>query len=140
MTQNNSAISYITLGVTDLSVMQQFYDGLGFDLHKQSDDEEHPFVMYRSGALKLALYPKHLLAKQAGINVTDADSNDSMSLSLNVESKAAVDLILTKAKQLNIEITREGFQPEWGGYCGYFKDPENNLWEIVWHEKFVFEK
>jgi len=95
-------------------------------------------AMFKSGTLMLALYPKHLLAKQAGISITDDDSNGAMSLSLNVGNKMAVDGYLNTAKQLNAEIIREGFEPEWGGYCGYFKDPEHNLWEIVWHEKFVF--
>jgi len=138
MNQNNSVISYITLGVTDLLVMQRFYDGFGFELYKQSNDDEHPFVMYKSGALILALYPKQLLAKQAGMTIANVDTNVAMSLSLNVDSKSAVDDLLHKAQQLNAEITREGFEPAWGGYCGYFKDPENNLWEIVWNEKFVF--
>jgi len=138
MNSNNSAISYITLAVTDLKTMQQFYDALGFKLHAQSDGEVHPYVMYKSGALILALYPKHLLAKQSGCLIDESNSNGAMSLSLNVESKESVDDYMALAKTLYAEITREGFVPAWGGYCGYFKDPENNLWEIVWNERFVF--
>ena len=138
MNSNNRAISYITLAVTDLKTMQQFYDALGFELHAQSDSEDHPYVMYKSGVLILALYPKHLLAKQSGCLIGESNSNSAMSLSLNVESRAIVDDTLALAKKLNAEITREGFEPIWGGYCGYFKDPENNLWEIVWNERFVF--
>ncbi len=131
-------MSYITLGVNDLKRMQEFYSELGFMLHAQSDDEDHPYVMYKSACLILALYPKHLLAKQSGCLIDESNNNGAMSLSLNVQSKAAVDIYLALAEQLNAEITREGFEPAWGGYCGYFKDPENNLWEIVWNEHFVF--
>lgn len=136
----NSIISYITLAVTDLKKMQQFYDGLGFKLHSQSDNQAHPYTMYKSGALIFALYPKALLAKQAGCLIDSAATNNSaaMSLSLNVESKAMVDNYLNLAKQLNAEVTKKSFEPAWGGYCGYFKDPEKNLWEIVWHEHFTF--
>ena len=134
----NSAISYITLGVTDLKKMQAFYDALGFVLHSQSNAEDHPYVMYKSGALVLALYPKHLLEKQSGCSISESEKNGAMSLSLNVESKAVVDSTLALASKLNAEITREGFEPAWGGYCGYFKDPEKNLWEIVWNERFTF--
>lgn len=138
MDNGESAISYITLGVTDLSKMQDFYSALGFSVYKKGDSEEHPYVMYQSGALILALYPKQLLAKQAGILIDEMDQNRSFSLSLNLASKKAVEDYLAKAKQSNAVITRDAFEPAWGGYCGYFKDPENNLWEVVWHEKYQF--
>lgn len=133
-----SAISYITLAVTDLSVMKHFYDALGFEIYKQSDDKSHPYVMYKSDALILALYPKELLAKQAGCEVNELNNNGAMSLSLNVESKSDVDATLSLAKKLNADITKEPFEPAWGGYCCYFKDPENNLWEIVWNDRYEF--
>ena len=138
MDKQNPVISYVTLGVTDLETMQAFYSGFGFELYAQSDNIDHPFTLYKSGSLILALYPKHLLATQAACIIDDSDSNNAMSLSLNVANKESVDHYLEKAKQLNAVITKEGFIPAWGGYCAYFKDPENNLWEIAWHEKFVF--
>jgi len=138
MNKSRAVISYITLGVSDLKRMQRFYTVLGFKLHAHSDAEDHPYVMYKSGGLILALYPKHLLAKQAACSIEDFAVNNTMSISLNVESRELVDSYLVLAKQQNAEITRESFEPAWGGYCGYFKDPENNLWEIVWNERFVF--
>ena len=138
MANHKALISYITLAVTDLNKMKSFYSDLGFELYSESEDINHSFTMYKSGSLILALYSKQLLAKQAGIFIENSDTNNALSLSLNVDSKQAVDFFLKKAKQVNTEITKEGFEPVWGGYCGYFKDPENNLWEIVWNEKFVF--
>lgn len=138
MNIKQSAISYITLGVANLNEMETFYSGLDFDVYAKSEAIDHPYIMYKSGSLILALYPKHLLAKQAGIEIDDEDLNGSLSLSLNVNSKESVDDLLDQAKDLKAEITKIGFEPDWGGYCGYFKDPENNLWEIVWHEKFEF--
>ncbi|MGK0270113.1 MAG: putative lactoylglutathione lyase [Cocleimonas sp.] len=139
MNASNTVISYITLGVTDLKYMQRFYTELGFELHSQSENEAHPYVMFKSGALILALYPKTLLAKQSGCSIEDSAINNAMSLSLNVNSKEKVDSYVFLAKQLKADITREGFEPDWGGYCAYFKDPENNLWEIAWNERFNFK-
>lgn len=138
MDESKSAISYITLGVADLDTMQKFYTALGFSVYAKSYSKEHPYIMYQSGSLILALYPKHLLAKQAGIGIEEMDQNRSFSLSLNLTSKQSVVDFLAKAKRCNAVITKEAFEPLWGGCCGYFKDPENNLWEAVWHEKYEF--
>ena len=132
----NKTISFLTLGVTDLNNMQNFYNALGFELHKHSVKTEHPYVMYKCGNVILALYPKHLFAKQSGC--TTQGTNQAMSISLNVENMNDVDEILLKAKQQNAIITRQPFEPEWGGYCSYFQDPENNLWEVVWNPEYSF--
>ena len=139
MNQSSHVISYITLGVNDLNCMKDFYSGLGFTLHAQSQDKDFPYVMYKSGGLILALIPKDLLAKQSRCAIKKSETNNAMSLSLNVMSKDIVEEYLVLAKRLNAQITREGFEPAWGGYCAYFKDPEDNLWEIVWNPKFNFK-
>ena len=139
MTNSKNVISYITLGVNDLVKMHRFYSALGFDLLSQGG-AEHPYVLFKSGAIVLALYPKHLLAKQAGCEIAEWNNNSAMSLSLNVENKQQVDHIIALAIKHSAKLTRQGFEPAWGGYCAYFKDPENNLWEIVWHEKFAFNE
>ena len=140
MRQSNHIISYLTLAVENLELMEDFYTGLGFALHSKSKDIDHPYAMYKSGALILALYPKELLEKQSGCSIKDFEGNNSIALSLNVKDKDKVDDYLILAESLNAQITRKGFEPVWGGYCAYFKDPENNLWEITWHQKFIFER
>jgi len=138
MNASKQSISYITLGVTDIELMRQFYTALGFDIYSQGNEPDHPYTLYRSGSIILALYPKHLLAKQAGLRIDKQSQNKAMSISLNVASREVVDDFITKAKKLNAKITKQGFEPDWGGYCGYMQDPENNLWEIVWHDKYQF--
>ena len=125
-------LSYITLAVTDFPKMFVFYQSLGFPVHKLGNNPEEPFAMFAMGSLILALYPKALLAQQADCAIEG--ENTALSLSLNVAGKSQVIAILDLAEALGAMITRQPFQPEWGGYCGYFKDPESNLWEIVWHE------
>jgi len=134
MPQPDSRISYITIGVTNLELMSNFYEGIGFSIFRKSDKPAQPYCMFRSAGIVLALYPKHLLAKQAGCDILGL--NRSISLSLNVREKSLVNDHLENAKTHGAEITRQAFIPDWGGYCGYFKDPEENLWEIVWHESF----
>ncbi|CAA6817485.1 MAG: Unknown protein [uncultured Thiotrichaceae bacterium] len=134
MHKPDSRISYITIGVTRFELMCHFYEALGFNIWRQSDKPEHPFCMFSSGSIILALYPKHLLAKQSGCNISGF--NTALSLSLNVKERSDVNHYLETAKAYGAEITRQAFTPDWGGYCGYFKDPEKNLWEIVWHEDF----
>jgi len=131
-------ISYITLGVGDLPRMKQFYLALGFQIIKESKDENHPYVMFESSRLVFALYPRELLAKQSGLSIDDKGINASISLSLNVGEKNVVDDILGIALNEGAQLCQQGFKPAWGGYCAYFKDPEENLWEIVWHPKYKF--
>ena len=90
MSDFRAAISYVTLGVSNIVKMEQFYTAFGFKLHSRGESD-HPFAMYKSGVLILALYPKHLLAKQAGCDIAELNVNSAMSLSLNVESKEQVE-------------------------------------------------
>lgn len=131
-----SRLSYITLGVTNLESMSLFYEAIGFDVWRQSNNPEHPYTMFSAGSIILALYPKHLLAKQSGCDIHG--ENTSMSLSLNLKRKNDVDEFLKLAERQGATITKATFTPAWGGYCGYFKDPQANLWEIVWHEHYTW--
>lgn len=134
MPKPDSRISYITIGVSNLELMSRFYEAIGFDIWRKSDHPDHPYCMFSSASIVLALYPKQLLAKQTGCEISGL--NTSISLSLNVQNKPLVNDYLETAKAHGAKITRQAFNPAWGGYCGYFKDPEENLWEIVWHENF----
>ena len=136
MKKTRFRLSYITLGVTNFTQMFAFYKSLGFSINKLSKNPEHPFAMFEMGSMILALYPKALLGKQAGCVL--GSRNSAMSVSLNVSEKGQVDAFLRLAELKGATITQWPFQPEWGGYCGYFKDPEYNLWEVVWHESYQF--
>lgn len=134
MDKTDSLISYITLGVTQLEVLKEFYSALGFTIIRESKQPNHPFCMFSSGSIVLALYPKPLLAKQAGCEILG--KNSAMCLSLNVKHQSSVGAYLETAHAHGAKISRQPFIPDWGGYCGYFHDPEGNLWEVVWHENF----
>ena len=135
MQQASFRLSFITLGVSNFDAMFAFYESLGFSISKVSHDPQHPFAMFDMGGVTLALYPHSLLSQQAGCEVVS--HNTSMSLSLNVTNPEQVDSLLQLAQAKGALITRQPFTPAWGGVCAYFKDPEGNLWEIVWHDGYL---
>lgn len=132
------AISFITLGVDDLVRALAFYrDGLGLDssgiVGTEFEDGAVVFFDFQPG-LKLALYPRRSLAKDAGVALSPTAVTD-FALSHNVASKAGVDAVLNQARRAGARIAKEACDTFWGGYAGYFQDPDGHLWEVVWNPK-----
>ncbi len=136
-------VSFITLGVTELTRATRFYcDVLDFDLLPSSAADVSFFAL---GDLRLALYPRQLLAAVAGVdNVPDSGAGvaagPTFALSHNVDSAAAVDALLAHVQQhagpYGCRLTRAGAATAWGGYMGYFADPDGFLWEVVWNPAY----
>jgi uncharacterized protein len=123
-------ISMTTLGVTDLKRSIEFYrDGLGFPLRSEHDNEVAFFDLPGSW---LALYLRDELAKDAGVS-NDGSGFRAFALAHNVESKDAVDAVLAKAVDAGATITKPAVDASWGGYSGYFADPDGFLWEVAWN-------
>lgn len=127
-------ISLITLGVTDLARATAFYrDGLG--LPTEGDYEGVTFFKLRG--TWLSLYPRTALAADAG--VSDAGLSGAgngfpgFALAHNVSSKAAVDATLQHAEAAGARLVKPAQDAEWGGYSGYFADPDGFLWEVAWN-------
>ncbi len=129
-------ISVITLGVDDLERALHFYrDGLGLATQGIIGSEfEHGAVAFfdLQAGLKLALWPRASLAHDAGIPLSPASSSE-LSIGHNVSSKAEVDAVMLQARSAGAEIIKAAQDTFWGGYAGYFKDPDQHLWEIVWN-------
>lgn len=125
-------ISFVTLGVSDLVRATRFYsEVLGLAI-KQS----HPEVtFFELGRTWLALYPRHLLAADAGV-ANDGSGFGGMALAHNVRSPEEVDALLAHAERGGGRITRPGHRADWGGYTGYFADPDGFLWEVAWNPQF----
>lgn len=138
-----SRLSFVTLGVTDLARSTRFYaDALGFAVKQARPD----VTFFEMGSVQLALYPRALLAGDAGIEFPSAGAapthsgapGDAMSpvtmfaLACNVPSAAVVDALLDAAARGGGRITRPAHRTEWGGYAGYFADPDGFLWEVAW--------
>ncbi len=128
-------IKVITLGVNDLERSLVFYrDGLGLPtqgiIGTEFEDGAVVFFNLNDDSM-LALYPRAALAKDANIPAT-APSASEFSIGQNVGSKAEVDAVMQQAKTAGAHITDPARDRFWGGYSGYFQDPDGHLWEIAW--------
>jgi uncharacterized glyoxalase superfamily protein PhnB len=86
------------------------------------------------GDLILALYPRKELAKDAKIAVSPP-SPAEFSIGHNVRSRTEVDAVMEQAKKAGATVTKAAQETFWGGYAGYFQDPDGHLWEIAWNPK-----
>ena len=125
-------ISFVTLGVRDLAAMTAFYR----DVLRLPVKGAHPEVtFFEMGRTWLALFPRPLLAADAG--VPEAGSGfPGFALAHNVRSPAEVDALLAEAAAGGGRVVRTGHEADWGGYTGYFADPEGFLWEVAWNPDF----
>ncbi|WP_029134856.1 VOC family protein [Sedimenticola selenatireducens] len=126
-------ISMITLGVGDLEKSVRFYeDGLGFPRM-----ESPPTVAFFTlNGSWLGLYGREALAEDAQVSAQGSGFN-SFTLAHNVESEAEVDALLAQAVSAGATLVKPGQKVFWGGYSGYFKDPDGHLWEIA-HNPFCW--
>ena len=129
-------ITVITIGVDDLEASLRFYrDGLEFPTDGIVGKEfEHGAVVFidLQPGLRLALWPRTSIAHDTGLQAGSASPTD-MTLGHNVSSKAEVDAIMAKASSAGAAVIKPANHTFWGGYAGYFQDPDGHLWEIVWN-------
>jgi len=126
-------ITIITLGVNDLEKALTFYrDGLGFPtegiIGKEFEHGAVAFFDLQSG-LKLALWPRRNIAWDAGIR-EGAQSATELTIAHNVSSDKEVDAVMEQARKAGAKITKEAQATFYGGYAGYFQDPDGHLLEI----------
>jgi len=121
-------LNIVTLGVRDLNKAIRFYrDGLGWPLSSMSAGD---FAIFKlSTGTALALYPRELLAKDA--NVLDQGGFGGITLAQNVATREEVDLALSQAVKSGGTITKSARKADWGGYSGYFADPDGHPWEVA---------
>ncbi len=125
-------ISMITLGVRDLAAAVKFYEeGLGFP-RLESPPEVAFFTLNGSW---LGLYGRDDLAADANVS-SEGGGFESFSLAHNVESEAEVDEVMAQAMKAGATLVKQPTKVFWGGYSGYFKDPDGHLWEIAHNPLF----
>ncbi|WP_260294611.1 VOC family protein [Sedimenticola hydrogenitrophicus] len=126
-------ISMITLGVRDLQASVRFYEqGLGLP-RMESPPEVAFFTLNGSW---LGLYGREALAEDAQVS-PEGSGFAGFALAHNVESEAEVDQLLAQAETAGATLVKPGQKVFWGGYSGYFKDPDGHLWEIA-HNPFFW--
>lgn len=128
-------ISIITPGVADLQRSIRFYrDGLG--LSADTSNENITFLKLRG--TWLALYPRNALAEDALVPA-EGSGFRGFTLAHNVASKADVDRLLAVAVQAGAKLHKPAHDAFWGGYSGYFSDPDGFLWEVAWNPHFKLD-
>ena len=132
-------VTLITLAVDDLERAVAFYrDGLGFATSgitgEEIDNGAVAFFNLQPG-LKLALWPRKSLAADSGLSI-DAPSATEFSLAHNVGSIEEVNAVMLEAKRAGAHIVKAAQATFYGGYAGYFQDPDGHLWEVVFNPGF----
>ena len=132
-------IKVLTLAVSDLERSLAFYrDGMGLPtkgiIGTEFEDGAVVFIDMNDDLI-LALYPKTSLAKDAKIRATPP-SPAELSIGHIVKSKQEVDAVMKQAEKAGARITDPAHDRFWGGYSGYFQDPDGHLWEIAWNPQW----
>ena len=127
-------ISIVTLGVTNLDRARRFYrDGLGWPLSSASNDG---VAFFRTGGTVLALYPRDSLAADANLP-TAGSGFGGITLAHNCASRELVDAALARAVAAGATLLKPAATAFWGGYSGYFADPDGYPWEVAWNPGFL---
>jgi uncharacterized protein len=129
-------VSLITLGVADVGRAMTFYERLGWQ-----GQEVEETVFFQAGGMAVVLWARDKLADDAGIDAgigtETASGFGGVALAHNVRSRAEVDALLAAAADAGAEITRAARDTFYGGYAGYFRDPDRHLWEVAWNPGFA---
>jgi catechol 2,3-dioxygenase-like lactoylglutathione lyase family enzyme len=125
----NPQITHVTLGVGDLERAKKFYgEGLGCPI----ENDYGVFVYFNlgDGSSSLGLYTREMLAQDAGI-APEGSGFSGVTLNYNVASSERVDEVMMKAESAGATIVRPAQKAQWGGYFGYFADPDGYLWKVA---------
>ena len=129
-------VSVLTLGVSDLQKSVSFYrDGLGLPTEGIIGQEfEHGAVAFfdLAGGLKLAVWSQRDIAHDTGLPL-QPPSSTSFTIAHNVTTMKEVDEVMDTAERAGAEIVKRPVSTFYGGYAGYFRDPDGHLWDVVWN-------
>lgn len=126
-------VSIITLGVADLKRSREFYERLGW---RRSMANNEDIIFFQAGGIALALYPRHELAKDANA-IPGGEGFNGMTLAHNARNHEEVDSVLKEAVAAGAKLIKPAQVAFWGGYSGYFSDPDGFLWEVAWNPFFA---
>lgn len=126
-------VTIVTLAVDDLVAATAFYQRLGY---VKSESASQPTIsFFKAAGVVLALYPRAALADDIGIEATGGGQGE-VTLAQNLESEAEVDAFMAHAAEVGATILKPAQKAFWGGYSGYFADPDGHVWEVA-HNPFL---
>jgi catechol 2,3-dioxygenase-like lactoylglutathione lyase family enzyme len=133
-------ITVLSIGVDDLERSLMFYrDGLGLLTEGIIGQEfEHGAVVFfdLDGGLKLALWARDNIAHDSTVTKAQPSATE-FTIGHNVRTKQEVDAVISQAEGAGARIVKRAGATFWGGYAGYFQDPDGHLWEVVWNPQFL---
>lgn len=130
------ALSFVTLGVADLARSRRFYQALGW---RESSGSQAEVAFFQVGSLAFALFGRAALAEDAGVSAVGSGF-PAFTLAHNVASEAEVDATLAEAVAAGGKLVLAGERAPWGGFRGYFADPDGFLWEVCFNPFFPLDE
>ena len=127
-------ISLIALGVANLTRARTFYESLGW-----RGQEVEETVFFQAGGMALVLWARDKLASDAGLADSNDDGFGGITLAQNVRSRAEVDEVLAAAARNGAAIRQAARETFYGGYAGFFTDPDGHVWEIAYNPGFTLD-
>ena len=127
----------LTLGVSDLDRSIAFYSGLGWEMRGQ---REQGIVWFRTSGSWVGLFAAHELAADAGLVVTPDQEFRGSTYAINLPTESDVDAALDEVAALGARIVKAPTRADWGGYSGYFADPDGHLWELCYNPMFPLDE
>ena len=126
-------LSLVTLGVADLDRARRFYeDGLGW---ARAAASQEGIAFYRAGGMVIGLYPRPALAEDCGLPDPGPQPFTGLTLAYNARSRGEADAVMAEALAAGASLVKPLQAVFWGGYSGYFADPDGHLWEVA-HNPF----
>jgi catechol 2,3-dioxygenase-like lactoylglutathione lyase family enzyme len=129
-------LSLVTLGVADVGRSRAFYEALGFKAGRAS---EASVTFLDAGGVVLALYGRSALAEDATV-ADSAPGFSGVALAHNARSETDVDRALAEAVAAGAKLVKGAGKTFWGGYAGYFADPDGHLWEVAFNPYFRLDE
>lgn len=129
-------LSLVTLGVADLARSRAFYEGLGW---KRSARQAEGVAFFQMGGAVLSLFGREDLAEDAGLPA-EGSGFGGVALAYNARSREEVDAVLAEAVAAGARLLKPAQEAFWGGYSGYFADPDAHLWEVAWNPGFPLDE
>ena len=123
-------LSFITLGVADLDRARAFYEALGWKAAAYGEGKG--IVFFQAGGLVIGLFPREDLAEDAQVSAQGSGFS-GITLSHNVRQESEVDTALGLAVSAGARLVKPAGRVSWGGYMGYFADPDGHLWEVCFN-------
>lgn len=127
-------LSLVTLGVADLTRSRRFYEALGWKPAGIGGGGEVYF--FQLGGIVMGLWGRESLAADANLS-PQGSGFGGIALAYNTRTRDEVDAVLAEAEQAGGRILKQGHDAFWGGYTGYFADPDGHPWEVAWNPGFA---